>query len=50
MGRDQNKEEIRRLNTEIEHYENVIIPEKRGPKVKERKEQFGGAAYTPKKK
>ena len=33
-----------------EHYENVITKGKTGPKVKERIEQFGGAAYTPKKK
>jgi hypothetical protein len=50
MGRDQKKEEINRLNTEIEHYENVIIPEKRGPKVRGIIEKFGGAAFTPKKK
>ena len=50
MGRDQKKEEIRRLNTEIEHYENVITKGKTGPKVRGIIEQFGGAAYTPKKK
>ena len=50
MGRDQKKEEIRRLNTQIEHYENVIIKQKTGPKVKGIIEKFGGAAFTPKKK
>ena len=50
MGRDQKKEEIRRLNTEIEHYENVLTKRKTGPKVKGIIEQFGGAANTPKKK
>jgi len=50
MGRDKKKEEIRRLNTEIEHYENVITKGKTGPKVRGIIEKFGGAANTPKKK
>ena len=49
IGRDQKKEETKRLNTQIEHFENVITKRKTGPKVKGIIEQFGGAAYTPKK-
>ena len=50
MVRDQKNEEIGRLNTEIEHYENVITKGKTGPKVREMVEQIEGAAFTPKKK
>ena len=50
MGRDQKKDEIDRLNKEIKIYENVITKEKTGPKVRGIIEQFGGAAFTPKKK
>jgi len=50
LTRDQKKEETKRLNTLIEQYENVITKRKTGPKVKEIVEQFGGAAFTPKKK
>ena len=50
INRDQKKEEFKRLNEQLEDYENVIIKRKTGPKVKGIIEQFGGAAYTPKKK
>ena len=50
MGRDQKKDEIDRLNTQIEQYENVITKQKTGPKVSGIIEKFGGAAYTSRKK
>jgi hypothetical protein len=50
MNREQKKEETRRLNTLIEQYEDVITKRKTGPKVKERIDQYEGAALTPKKK
>lgn len=43
------KTENKRLNTQIEDYENVIIKRKTGPNVKGIIDQFGGAAFTPKR-
>ena len=50
LTREQKKEETKRLNTLIEQYENVITKRKTGPKVKERIDQYEGAALTLKKK
>ena len=50
MNREQKKAEFKELNTAEQHYNNVILKQKPGPKVRERIEQFEGAAFTPKKK
>ncbi len=52
FSKSQEKEEKDKFTStdEIGHYDNVIIKGKTGPNVKERIEQFGGAAYTPKKR
>ena len=50
LSRDEKKEQVKKLTDEIEHYENVITKQKTGPKVKGIIEQFGGAAFTSKKK
>ncbi len=50
LSRDEKKEQVKKLTGEIEHYENVIIKQKPGPKVKGIIDQFGVAAFTPKKK
>ena len=47
---NKKKAENKRLNTQIEDYENVIIKRKPGPNVKGIIDQFGGAAFAPKKK
>ena len=48
MNREQKKAEFKELNTAEQHYNNVILKQKPGPKVRERIEQFEGAAFTPK--
>ncbi len=48
MNREQKKAEFKELDKKEQHYDNVIDKKKPGPKVKERIEQFEGAAFTPK--
>ena len=51
MDRELKMQELRQINTNEAHYENVITKKKTGPKVQDKIEQFGGAASTtPKKK
>ena len=50
MDRVLKVEELRKINQTEDHYKNITTKQKPGPKVQERVEQFGGAAYTPKKK
>ena len=50
MDRELKMQELRQINKNEAHYENVITKKKTGPKVQDKIEQFGGAASTPKKK
>ncbi len=49
MNRILKTDELRKININESHYDNVILKQKPGPKVKERIKQFEGAAFTPKR-
>ena len=44
LTRDTKKEELKKVNQELQHYENIIMKRKPGPKVKEKVEQYEGMA------
>ena len=44
LTRDVKKQELKKVNQELQHYENIIMKRKPGPKVKEKVEQYEGMA------
>ena len=44
LTRDTKKEELKKVNQELQHYENIIMKRKPGPKVRETVEQYEGMA------